>query len=64
MEWTKCENCSKWAIKVPTGVVLTSYPAQYPQMWKCACGWSQEAGTTMELSNEEVFKRNWNLVQN
>lgn len=59
MEKTICEKCGKWAIKQSTGIVLTSYPPQYPMMWKCGCGWSTSAGTIRGTTEEEVFNKQW-----
>lgn len=63
MERTICEKCGKWAIKTGTGITLTSYPPQYPQIWKCACGWMKDADVIHGKTDEEVFTDNWSRAQ-
>jgi len=62
-ERTKCEVCGKWAIKQSTGLVLMSYPPQFPMEWKCACGWAMGAGVVRGKTNEELFLDEWNNAQ-
>ncbi len=62
METTICENCGKKAIKMSTGIVLTSYPPQYPMIYKCGCGWTKEAEIVRGQTEEEMFQENWNNI--
>lgn len=53
-----CE-CGKWMIKRSTGIVLTSYPPQYPMMWWCACGKTKDAETVYGKTDEQIAKEEW-----
>jgi hypothetical protein len=59
MDTKICNKCGKNMIKVGTGVVLTSYPAQYPQKWWCKCGNEEKAETLRGKTEEEILSGNW-----
>ena len=39
-----CPNCGMNMIRRGTGVVLLTYPSQYPWNWWCGCGHTEEGG--------------------
>ena len=51
-----CPKCGKQMILTGTGITLTSYPPQYPQVWWCGCG-HQEPGPTLRGKTEEEVRR-------
>jgi len=59
----KCPACGKKMIRRSTGVVLTSYPAQYPWNWWCGCGHSVEGGVEHAVFlPEDDIKRAWKKI--
>jgi hypothetical protein len=57
-----CTKCSKQMIKTGTGIVLTSYPPQYPQKWWCGCGHEEPAETIWGTTVEESNRNEWNRL--
>ena len=57
-----CPNCGKKMIKVGTGIVLTSYPPQYPQTWWCGCGHEEPAETLTEKTEYHLNLEEWNKI--
>ena len=51
-----CSECGKRMIKTRTGVILATYPAQYPQMWWCGCGHTEEAETLWGKTRREMWE--------
>jgi hypothetical protein len=58
----QCPECPAWAIRRPTGTVLTSNPRQSVMEWWCACGFrapaEPERGNTLD---DQSYDR-WNAV--
>jgi hypothetical protein len=43
-EMRPCKKCDKVAVRVWTGSLLLTVPAQYNMVWYCDCGWREPAG--------------------
>jgi len=54
-----CQKCNSKMIKRSTGVVLTSYPPQYPWYWWCGCGHTERGGVERGKTNEEIAHEEW-----
>lgn len=63
-ETKECPNCGKQMIKTATGTVLTTYPAQYPMMWWCACGHQESAGVERGTTADERRREEWESANN
>lgn len=59
---TKLCKCGHNMIKQSTGIVHLTYPPQYPMIWKCACGNTEEAETVRGKTDEDVFMELWRRV--
>jgi len=59
---TKLCECGKKMILCGTGVVLLTYPGQYPQVWWCGCGKSEPGPTLRGKTNEEARMEQWRLA--
>ena len=59
-----CPNCGKWMISTGTGIVLTSYPEQYPQIWWCRCGHTEPAPTLHGMTEHERRLNQWEQANN
>lgn len=57
-----CPKCGKNMVKESDGLVLTSYPPQYPWHWKCGCGHVGKAGVDRGLTQDQMFMNQWNAV--
>ena len=61
---TVCKSCGRQMVRRYTGTVLTSYPAQYPWYWWCACGQTAEGGVERGLTEDEEARRSWQRLNN
>lgn len=68
----KCPNCETGYL-IPTGRVLTSYPAQYPHKCDAGCGHTQtfrvkyphhttEPNESVELTEDEVLQKMVDMI--
>ncbi len=62
MENKICPKCQKKMIKRSTGLVLASYPPQYPQEWWCGCGHKEPAETLRGKTDEEYVREEWERI--
>jgi len=62
METKICPKCQKKMIKRSTGIVLSSYPQQYPMMWWCGCGHQEPAETIQGKTDEQVSREEWERI--
>ena len=54
-----CPQCSQYMILTETGITLTSYPPQHPQIWWCGCGYTASARNRYEKTQEELRHDAW-----
>ena len=61
----ECPQCEKYMILCEDNKVLTTFPAQYPQEWKCLCGHKESWAVRREkiYDSSEDFIKNWQEVQ-
>jgi len=57
-----CPECGKKMIQRFTGVVLCTYPAQYPWDWWCGCGHKEKGGVTRGKTEEEIAREEWEAL--
>lgn len=63
MTQTKPCQCGKKMILIPTGIVLTAYPPQYPHIWWCKCGNEEFYGNISGATQGDVTEQMWELAQ-
>ena len=54
-----CPQCGKRMVRWGTGVVLLSYPPQYPWNWRCGCGHREFGGVERGTTEDEQFMAAW-----
>ncbi len=59
-----CPGCGKKAVKWFTGKVYSICPQQKVMQYRCGCGWKSEEFTEQQLTNEEIFKTQWEAANN
>ena len=57
-----CPKCSKVMVCVGTGIVLGSYPQQYPMIWWCACDHTEDAGIDRGMVREQMNLEAWGKI--
>ena len=55
-----CSVCNKNRVKVSSGIVLCSYPAQYPWDWFCGqCNTRERGGVDITMTIEDLNRKQW-----
>lgn len=63
-EGMNCPKCNKKMIKRFAGMVLLTYPAQYPWSWWCGgCNFYCEGGVERGKIDEEIALEQWKAAQ-
>lgn len=57
-----CPECGKRMLLVDTGICQTTYPARYPQEWRCGCGQRDPAPARIEKTPDQLFMELWEKV--
>lgn len=58
-----CE-CGRKMVLERTGVVLDSYPAIYPTVYKCyGCGRIEDGPSIREKTQEQINRERWEAMQ-
>ncbi len=62
-EETRQCRCGKTMIKCDDGIVLTSYPAQYPWHWWCGgCCFREKGGVRQGKTRDQLDQERWDAA--